>query len=252
MQERQVKAGTVIFREGEPSDEALVIIDGTVEVLRDYGDRPVLLGALHAGQIVGEMGVLAGKPRSATVRAVSDVTLAFIPAEEFLDAFGGDNPMGIRILRMLCERLRDADNRIAESEMQKSRVTAAEAASIRLLPATGMLEAQFDPAGIAIENLPYSVGRQPLVNEPTIITGKTACLQTGADSPLGSPHFVIEDLFGDLIVHDLETEAGTIVNGRPIGRDESSRVAMLRAGENEIRIGPPDSPFRFTLVVETR
>ena len=251
MRERSVKAGTVIFREGEPSDEVLVILDGTVEVLRIYGEQPVLLGALKAGQIIGEMGVISGRPRSATARAVSDVTLAGIPKDEFVAAFGSDDSMALRILRMLCERLRDADNRIAASELRKVRVVVDSIGSIRLLPASEMVESQIDGAGVAIEGLPYTVGRQILANEPTLATPNELFLQVDDSQALSPRHFVIEDLFGDLIVHDLDSEAGTVVNGKRIAQNEDSRVSLLQAGRNDIQAGGPDSPIRFTLVVET-
>ncbi len=251
MRERSVKAGTVIFREGEPSDEVLVILDGTVEVLRNYGEQPVLLGALKAGQIVGEMGVISGKPRSATARAVSDVTLAGIPKDEFVAAFGSSDSMALRILRMLCERLRDADNRIATSELRKVRVVVDSIESIRLLPASNLVESQIDGAGVVIEGLPYTVGRQVLANEPTLATPNELFLQVDESGALSPRHFVIEDLFGDLIVHDLDSEAGTLVNGKRIAQNEDSRVSLLQAGRNNIQIGGPDSPIRFTLVIET-
>ncbi len=251
MRERNVKAGTIIFREGEPSDEVLVILDGMVEVLRNYGDQPVLLGALKAGQIVGEMGVISGRPRSATARAVSDVTLAGIPKDEFVAAFGSSDSMALRILRMLCERLRDADNRITASELRKARVVVDSIASIRLLPASGPVESQIDAAGLIIEGLPYTVGRQILANEPTLASPNELFLQVDESCALSPRHFVIEDLFGDLIVHDLDSDAGTVVNGRRIARNEDSRVSLLQAGRNDIQLGAPDSPIRFTLVVET-
>lgn len=251
MRERSVKAGTVIFRERDPSDEVLVILDGTVEVLRNHGERQVLLGALKAGQIFGEMGVISGKPRSATARAVSNVTLASIPKDEFIAAFGSGDSMALRILRMVCERLRDADNRITASELWKARVVVDSIGSIRLLPASGLVENQIDAAGVIIEGLPYTVGRQILANEPTLASPNELFLQVEESCALSPRHFVIEDLFGDLIVHDLDSDAGTLVNGKRIARNEDSRVSLLQAGRNDIQVGGPDSPIRFTLVIET-
>lgn len=251
MRERSVKAGTMIFREGDSSDEVLVILDGTVEVLRNYGEQPVLLSALKAGQIVGEMGVISGKPRSATARAVSDVTLAGIPKDEFIAAFGSADSMALRILRMLCERLRDADNRITEGELRKARVVTDRIGSIRLLPGSEVVESQIDRDGVAIEGLPYTVGCQVLTNEPTLATPNELFLQVNGSAALSPRHFVIEDLFGDLIVHDLDSDAGTVVNGKRIAKDGDSRVSLLQAGRNDIEVGEPDSPIRFTLVVKT-
>ncbi len=81
--------------------------------------------------------------------------------------------------------------------------------------------------------------------------GQELFLQVDESCALSPRHFVIEDLFGDLIVHDLDSDAGTVVNGRRIARNEDSRVSLLQAGRNDIQLGAPDSPIRFTLVVET-
>ncbi len=74
---RQVKAGQVIFRKGEPSDSMYAVIDGELEVF----DHPLdldptvngwdakRLDMLHTGDVVGEMGLLRGAARSATVVA---------------------------------------------------------------------------------------------------------------------------------------------------------------------------------------
>ncbi len=66
----QVPAGTVLMAEGAPSDAMIVVLDGQVEVTRDGGGGPpVLLNVCTRGDLLGELGVMQGVPRSATVRA---------------------------------------------------------------------------------------------------------------------------------------------------------------------------------------
>ncbi|BCS35107.1 hypothetical protein TBR22_A43330 [Luteitalea sp. TBR-22] len=63
-------SGDVVIAEGDPADEFFVIIEGQVEVTRlDREARPVLLASLGPGDYFGEMGLLRGAPRNATVRA---------------------------------------------------------------------------------------------------------------------------------------------------------------------------------------
>jgi CRP-like cAMP-binding protein len=73
---RQVPAGAVIVREGEPGDELYIICRGTVEVGRSNksGQRAVL-SILRDGDFFGEMALLRSEPRSATVRAVAPTLL---------------------------------------------------------------------------------------------------------------------------------------------------------------------------------
>jgi CRP/FNR family transcriptional regulator, cyclic AMP receptor protein len=68
----------VLFRQGDPSDFAFLILAGSADVLRDAGEDAIVLGTVHAGEFVGEMGVLEGRPRSATVRAASTVEAELI------------------------------------------------------------------------------------------------------------------------------------------------------------------------------
>lgn len=66
----EVPAGTVLMAEGAPSDAMIVVLDGQVEVTREGGPGPaVLLNVCTRGDLLGELGVLQGVPRTATVRA---------------------------------------------------------------------------------------------------------------------------------------------------------------------------------------
>ena len=77
-------AGEVVFREGEPSRAVLLIIAGEVEALKAIPGGHILLGRAGAGEIVGEMGVIEGRPRSATVRTLVPVTGELLDRDTFL------------------------------------------------------------------------------------------------------------------------------------------------------------------------
>ena len=82
---RHFETGDTLFRQGDPSDFAVLIVAGSADVLRHAGDDAIVLGQIHAGEFVGEMGVLDGQPRSATVRAASAVDAELIERQAFLD-----------------------------------------------------------------------------------------------------------------------------------------------------------------------
>lgn len=63
--------GSILMREGEPGESLLVIVSGTVNV--SVSGRPQTVAALGGGDIVGEMSLLTGAPRSATVTAARQV-----------------------------------------------------------------------------------------------------------------------------------------------------------------------------------
>ena len=95
--------GEVIMRQGDVSDALHVITRGRVRVERDQpGDTPLVLAELGAGDVIGEMGLLDGGPRSATVTATSDLTTLTLVGWDFTPLL--DNPSFTRGLLMgLCK-----------------------------------------------------------------------------------------------------------------------------------------------------
>jgi protein lysine acetyltransferase len=69
MIERFVDAGEVLCRQGEPGGDFFVVLDGSADVLR-HGE---LIGELTAGSVVGELALLTGAVRNATVQACTDM-----------------------------------------------------------------------------------------------------------------------------------------------------------------------------------
>ncbi|MGI9596459.1 MAG: cyclic nucleotide-binding domain-containing protein, partial [Acidimicrobiales bacterium] len=80
----EFRAGEVVFRQGDPSDYVYEIESGTIEVYRELaGGAEEPLATLTAGNYVGELGPLLGFPRSASIRAASDVRLIALTSQEF-------------------------------------------------------------------------------------------------------------------------------------------------------------------------
>src|SRR5215472_12119099 len=67
-------AGTVLARQGEPAQSFLLVVTGEAAVSRDDGDGRHRVGTVASGSIVGELSVLRGAPRSATVVASGPLT----------------------------------------------------------------------------------------------------------------------------------------------------------------------------------
>ena len=82
--------GEVVVREGDSGDSFYVIDRGAAEVTLDNGGRARTIGQLQAGSFFGEMSLLAGEPRTATVRAVTDLTVLRIDREAFREIIAAD------------------------------------------------------------------------------------------------------------------------------------------------------------------
>lgn len=108
---RAFRAGSVLMRQGEVSKTMHVIVSGRVRVVRapQRGDDLVLLADLGPGEVVGEMGVLTGDPRSATVAALEDTVTVEIGAEAVNELVNRIPELRTTFLRLLTRRLRRAD-----------------------------------------------------------------------------------------------------------------------------------------------
>jgi CRP-like cAMP-binding protein/thioredoxin reductase/Pyruvate/2-oxoacid:ferredoxin oxidoreductase delta subunit len=75
----------VLFKEGDPGDDLYLIRSGSVTVSRELADHEVVLAYLPAGNYVGEMALLSGAPRSATVRAAVPTEVIRLGGTEFME-----------------------------------------------------------------------------------------------------------------------------------------------------------------------
>ena len=106
--EIEVKQGAVLGREGHHSSEAFVIVSGTASIT--IAGREV--AQVGAGELVGELGLLDGGPRAATITASTDMDLYVIEPGAF-DALLDESSIAKALVRSLAKRLRHADQLIS-------------------------------------------------------------------------------------------------------------------------------------------
>jgi len=112
---RSYPSGSPIIRESEPGDLFFVILRGEVKVFVDSPDgREVVLSHLQTGDFFGEMALLEGETRSASVEALTDCELAVLARAEFFAVLERDFSLTRKILQTLSSRLRKA-NEVIES-----------------------------------------------------------------------------------------------------------------------------------------
>jgi nitroimidazol reductase NimA-like FMN-containing flavoprotein (pyridoxamine 5'-phosphate oxidase superfamily) len=83
MRPMTVEAGQDIVREGTAADKFFIVVDGEVEVLRDLDGEERRLATMGKGQFFGEIAILRDTPRTATVRALTRVTLLAMERDTF-------------------------------------------------------------------------------------------------------------------------------------------------------------------------
>jgi CRP/FNR family transcriptional regulator, cyclic AMP receptor protein len=105
---REIAAGEVIFREGDPAAELYVIQSGSVDIR--LGNR--LLDTLPAYSVFGEMALIDGAPRSATAVAATDVKLVSIGEKQFLFLVSHTPNFALNLMRVMARRLRTMNTAI--------------------------------------------------------------------------------------------------------------------------------------------
>ena len=80
---QEFEAGQVILRENTPGDCAYIILSGGVEITKRIEGQRVVLVRLGAGGIFGEMPLIDGSPRSATVTATEPTRVSAINNRRF-------------------------------------------------------------------------------------------------------------------------------------------------------------------------
>ena len=99
------RASQVLFKMVDVGDAAYVIIKGDAEVIisSDKGEFPIAV--LHDGDFVGEIAILCDTPRTATVRAKTELKALRIRKEPFFELLHQFPEMAVEMTRLLAERL---------------------------------------------------------------------------------------------------------------------------------------------------
>lgn len=126
---RDVASGEVLFKEGDPADFVLLVMKGNLQVYVERNDEEMVLTNAGPSTILGELSVLCGIPRSASVRVIENSTVLQWPAAEFRGLLIKDVSLSQRIFRESLRTLIDKEKSLIESltdedEVKKSEQTA--------------------------------------------------------------------------------------------------------------------------------
>lgn len=108
-------AGQTLFGQGDAADAAYLLLDGSAAVTIDRPQGALRLALLGANALVGEMGILADQPRSATVTAETATTALRISRAVFLELLAQFPQISIAVMRELALRLEQTNQQLAQS-----------------------------------------------------------------------------------------------------------------------------------------
>jgi CRP/FNR family transcriptional regulator, cyclic AMP receptor protein len=162
-----MKKGDVLLHQGDAGDYLIILLDGTIRVsMVASNGREIILDYLEPGSVVGEIALLDGGDRTASVTALGEGQYLKIGAKAFREVLGKHPSVAWRLLGELARRLRNANNTIESDRayasgprlartLQRLMQKGVEGAGLRLDLSQGELGAF---AGISRENINRQLG----------------------------------------------------------------------------------------------
>ena len=118
MQTLKLKQGEVIFREGEAGDAWYILYKGKAEALKESDSGAKVVNTFGPRACFGEMAILDGSPRSATIRITDDAEVFRFPASMFYDPAENEQlvafKVGFQMARVLAGRHRVLTDRLVD------------------------------------------------------------------------------------------------------------------------------------------
>lgn len=115
--------GTILFREGDPGKDMFIIQSGKVQVKKNVGGEEKVLAELASGEFFGEMALLEGLNRSATVEVTEDSRILVISPDTFQGLLKSNVEIALKMLKKMASRLRALDEHFGTAilEMKKEK-----------------------------------------------------------------------------------------------------------------------------------
>ena len=243
-------AGEVIIEEGTKGTSAFIILTGTVEVTKRAGKEQIRMATLGEGQVFGEMGLIEDRPRSATVRALSDIKVRVIDRERFNELLRTKPSVLIPIMKSLFERLRQASNMLAESAPAAAKKPRkGRAFEVIVSGQTEEAREALSDRQLLLTKFPFLIGRESLNPDADVFYNNDLSIKEEKPYVISRNHIAITNEAGSMWVVDRGSAFGTIVNGKEIGGESGVNRAPLDKEENQVIIGPATSGFIFLLKV---
>jgi CRP-like cAMP-binding protein len=106
--------GAVVMAEGDEAAGLFVVFRGTATVQRGG----VAIALIGPGEHIGEIALLDGRPRLATVRAEEDLRTGFLPSGDFLDVLDASPDVALEMLIAFASRFRALEEQLAQAQAQ--------------------------------------------------------------------------------------------------------------------------------------
>jgi CRP-like cAMP-binding protein len=121
-QEQLYSTHAVICRDGDPGNTLFIIVDGTVDVIKEKENKETVIAIRDVGEFVGEMAIFESAPRSATLRAHTSVRVLVIDGAAFNTILMDRPEVAVSVLRHMSTRIRELNDRVSSAFRSKETV----------------------------------------------------------------------------------------------------------------------------------
>jgi len=115
--EKSFKSGDIVFSQGDQGASMYIVQSGSVQIYLPSSGKdapPVVLKDLRTGEYFGELAIFDDKPRSASVRALTDTVLLELTRDELGEHLGRSKTAAMTILSEMAERLRETNAMLSQ------------------------------------------------------------------------------------------------------------------------------------------
>jgi CRP/FNR family cyclic AMP-dependent transcriptional regulator len=116
--EKSVRRGQMVFQKDDESSYLVAVLSGRIRISATSPEgREVTLNLIDAGEVFGEIALLDGKPRSADATAIDNSSLLMVERRHFLPYLKSNSDLALRVIAVLCHRLRDTSETVGNFAM---------------------------------------------------------------------------------------------------------------------------------------
>lgn len=104
--------GEIVFEQDTDADAVYLMLSGRVKILRQDAERAVEIADLKGSAVIGEVGVVCGRKRGASVRAIDETTMLRIDGQVFNELLEQVPQVTLALLKELADRLEATNDRL--------------------------------------------------------------------------------------------------------------------------------------------
>lgn len=116
-------AGEILFRQGDDGDAAYIVIEGHVDVLVTSDETDTVVAQLGKNAFVGDMGVISDMPRTATIRAQTDLVTLRIRKEHMMEMVRDSQELALAVLREVVARLAKTTKDLSDARAEVAKLS---------------------------------------------------------------------------------------------------------------------------------